>query len=304
MSESVIFRPIGPVTTMPLTTVPGIPGLFAKLVALSMFRPSSLSTETRLENLHLVFDNYRMDPEIIQRFKKVCGYGQGSEAPAVPAPYIQTLFIGLISKFISSPHFPINPMGLIQVGQSYEMIRPVSPDTVLNLSCHLLEMTQTEKGIHTRFQQLAKSEGDPVWQGIATYFTRAKNPPPKKKSDPKAQTPLTIQETISVPANIGRQYAAVSRDYNPHHLYGWTAKFIGFKQAIAHGIWSLARAGASLEKAFGYPDCMGVESVLKLPIFLPATITLGYETGKGVTSFELTDAQKGLPHLKGTFKVF
>jgi len=280
--------------------VPAIPKLFATLIALSVVRKSHLSQDAVLGNVKTVYKGWQLDPDMVSRFKTVCGYED--DGPQVPAPYIQTLFIGLVSRFISSSDFPINPMGLIQVGQSFSIERPIALSESLDLSCTLRDMTQTPRGITTRMAFEAASKGDTVWQGIATYFTRAKNPPPKEGTRNVEEELLPVREIVRVAADTGRRYAAVSRDYNPHHLYPWTAKIVGFRQAIAHGIWSLARAGASLEKAFGYPESFEMQGSLKLPIFLPATITLGYErTGEDVP-FELRDEKRALPHLKGIFK--
>ena len=49
------------------------------------------------------------------------------------------------------------------------------------------------------------------------------------------------------PADIGRQYAKVSGDYNPIHLSAVSAKLFGFPTAIAHGLWNKARTLAALE---------------------------------------------------------
>ncbi|MDQ9817487.1 MaoC/PaaZ C-terminal domain-containing protein, partial [Acinetobacter bereziniae] len=40
--------------------------------------------------------------------------------------------------------------------------------------------------------------------------------------------------------NTGRRYAKVSGDFNLIHIHAITAKAFGFKQAIAHGMWSKA----------------------------------------------------------------
>ncbi|WDP92062.1 MAG: hypothetical protein HUN04_21000 [Desulfobacter sp.] len=317
---AVVFSPQGPPLVLPMTAMPGIPGLFAKLIALSVVRPSDLPPDISIKNAVMTFDNYAMDPENLDGFKRVCGYPTDSDT--VPAPFIQTLFIGMVSKFIGTGYFPITPMGLIQVGQSFERFAPVTAETRLDLSCRLLDMTRTDRGIHTRIRMEARAAGAgkdarPLWQGTSLYFTRAKHPGPKTKKQIE-DTPLPVKETIDIPSDTGRRYAAVSRDFNPHHLYGWTAKLIGFKQPIAHGMWSLARTCALLETALGRPGRYRVDGQFKLPIFMPAAVTLGYETREAeedtageqpplkgvnqVTAFELRDQKQGIPHLKGKFR--
>lgn len=308
-----VFLPSGQGRVIVMNAPPSIPGLFVRLISLSMVRPGAPAPDTILENACVVYPGVTVDPDRVSRFRQICGYDM--DRSHVPASFIQSLFIPMMSRYISSSFFPISPMGLIQTAQSFELVQPVEPGFKLDLYCRILDMTRTEKGIISRFlMEAALAGGDPatrafdeakekdlVWQGIATYLTRSGTRGPKEKKQPPRDTPLSVQELIEVPGNTGRRYAAVSRDVNPHHLYTWTARPLGFKQPIAHGIWSMARAGASLEKAAGYPELTVMAGYLKLPIFMPARITLGYAFSGTDASFELRDQATGVPHLKGSF---
>lgn len=314
MPQNTVFSPSGPARVVVMNTPPPIPKVFAKLIALSLIRPTLPGRDTVLEKICMVYPGVTIDPEKVNRFKQVCGYDLNKSN--VPAAFVQSLFIGMMSQFISSSFFPINPMGLIQTGQSFELIQTVSPGVKLDLYCRMLDMTRTEKGIVSRFLMeatvadnhpeknavAATDEKALVWQGIATYLTRSKSKKSKGKKQQRQDTPLPVKEVIAVPGNTGRRYARVSRDFNPHHLYTWAARPMGFKHPIAHGIWSMARAGASLEKAAGYPALTGMEGALKRPIFMPARITLGYTFSGSDARFELRDNAQGIPHLKGSFR--
>jgi acyl dehydratase len=78
--------------------------------------------------------------------------------------------------------------------------------------------------------------------------------------------------TWRVDAGTGRRYARVSGDVNPIHLHPWTAKAFGFPRAIAHGMWTAARAIAALQgrlpAAFTYDVAFGK------PLLLPSTVEL------------------------------
>lgn len=316
LETPVQFELTGPETLVELEKNPPVATLFLNLFFLSMIRPSTLDDDTRISKVRVVRKNLKPDAKKILRYKKVCGFASpGNIEPGnidpnttIPATYLQTLFIGLLGKFITTPHFPINPMGLIQVGQSFEQTRAVTTDEILNLSCQLHGIIKTNKGIHSQFLLMVISNKEIVWKGISTFFTRSKNKPPKKKRDERAEEKgLEIKESILVPRNTGLKYATVSGDYNPHHLYGFTARMIGFKQPIAHGMWSLARVMASMEKEFGAHYPIRADAAFKLPIFMPAVITLGHEPAETMPiepdetriNFELRDTKKGLPHLKG-----
>ena len=51
----------------------------------------------------------------------------------------------------------------------------------------------------------------------------------------------------SLPASASRAYAAVSGDVNPIHMSALTAKAFGFPRAIAHGMYTAARALSEYE---------------------------------------------------------
>ena len=86
-----------------------------------------------------------------------------------------------------------------------------------------------------------------VWESCSTVLSRAvegdgvKRPRPKP---PEIEDQLTLD--WSLPANLGRSYGGISKDYNPIHLYPWTAKLFGFRRQIAHGMCLLGMSAAAL----------------------------------------------------------
>ena len=292
-----------PETVVEIKKCPSMGFVFLKAFLLAPFRSSTIADDAIVKKTRIILKNYLPDKDLISNYRQVCAFSE-DRTDTIPISYLQSLFIGLLGKFITSPFFPINPLGLIHIFQSFEQKRPVTTDEILDLACTLDSIKKTGKGIETSFTLEVWSQGKLVWQGISVFFTRS--PVKKKKTaEKKDETFLEKKETIRVPAGTGRRYANVSGDYNPHHLYTVLAKLFGFKRAIAHGMWSLARVVASLDRAFGIHDSAFVEASFKLPIFMPATTCLGYEcqndteNQQTIVNFELRDKQKGLPHLKG-----
>jgi acyl dehydratase len=97
--------------------------------------------------------------------------------------------------------------------------------------------------------------------------------------------------------DVGRRYAAVSGDHNPIHLYPLTAKALGFRRQIAHGMWSLARCVAALENRL--PDAVTVDATFKKPIFLPGTVAFGQDPAEDGIAFALTSPTSAAPHVVG-----
>ncbi len=291
----------GPKTEIELKKLPVMGGIFLKGFFLSFLRPDTVDATTRVKASSIVLKNYIPDPVIIENYKKVCGFKR--EEPTIPASYLQTVFVGLLGKYIVSSFFPLNPLGLIHTFQSFDQKRPVKIDENLDLSCSLTDIVPTEKGIESHFLLEVIISSELVWQGSAVFLTRKKAKKAKKKNI-EDEVYLAPKETVNVPTDIGRQYAKVSGDYNPYHLYGFFAKIFGFKSAIAHGMWSMARVVACLDTVFTVNYPFRVETSFKLPVYLPARLNIGFEAENNTDEqteirFELRDEQKGLPHLKG-----
>ena len=57
-----------------------------------------------------------------------------------------------------------------------------------------------------------------------------------------------VSEPIEIASGTGWRYARISGDFNPIHLTDRTAGMFGFKQSVAHGMWSLGRCLGSAAK--------------------------------------------------------
>ncbi|MDT8377491.1 MAG: MaoC/PaaZ C-terminal domain-containing protein [Desulfotignum sp.] len=289
--------------TIHMAHLPLMPAMFCRLLISAIGKQTRLSGPGRVAKVRLRLKKVTLDPEQIDRYRRVCGYAHAPDHPFVPSAFIQTLFIGLLGRYITSDFFPINPLGLIQTDQQFESRYPVQMGDSLDLSCTLHDMTWTDKGISTRFHLEASQDGHPVWQGISTYLTRTsgqRSTAKKMIQDP----PLPIRMTIRIPSGTGRNYARISGDYNPHHLSDITARIIGFKQAMVHGMWSLARTLAGLETFTTVPPLFSLDVSFKLPVFMPATLNVGCKQvilGNGLHQifFDLRDTFTRRPHLKG-----
>jgi acyl dehydratase len=103
-----------------------------------------------------------------------------------------------------------------------------------------------------------------------------------------------------VPDDAGRRYAKVSGDVNPIHLSGLTAKALGFKRAIAHGMWVKARVLGAL--AGRLPEALEVDVAFRKPLFLPSTVALATAEVAGGWDVAVRSASSGTEHLLGTIR--
>jgi acyl dehydratase len=93
----------------------------------------------------------------------------------------------------------------------------------------------------------------------------------------------------------------VSGDVNPIHLSAVTAKALGFKRAIAHGMWVTARVLAALEGRL--PSAMSVDVAFRKPLYLPSTVTLATaQVPPGGWDVAVRSSTTGAEHLVGAIR--
>ncbi len=69
-----------------------------------------------------------------------------------------------------------------------------------------------------------------------------------------------------VAANAGRQYAKLSGDFNPIHLSNITARLLGMRQAIIHGMHTVAKVEAHLRQSEPHLSMLEAQFKRALPL--------------------------------------
>jgi len=102
-----------------------------------------------------------------------------------------------------------------------------------------------------------------------------------------------------LPAGVGREYGAVSGDRNPIHMSALSAKAFGFPRAIAHGMYTAARALADVGPRRGQTYDWTVE--FAKPVLLPGTVTVEIaEPQRGSFEYTARHPRSGKTHLTGS----
>jgi len=298
----------GPPQQVVLTRRLSVPEQLARAVWRSRGRQQGKLAAGALERLgpiEILQRQLRLDRGRLERFREVCADRGGAEI--VPACFLQSLFLGPMAAIMLHPRFPLNPLGLVHLRQRFDQLRPVGPDERLELRCHLAELRETDRGLETDCGMELRSGEELVWQGLATLLSRNRNARSgsRKRAQHAASGNLDGDvKLIEAPANTGLRYAAASRDYNPHHLYPMTARLVGFKRPIAHGMWTLARALSELGGTAPEARQLKVEAAWKRPVFLPGRVAVRADEGdprsEAGLAFEVFHPERGEPHLKAS----
>jgi acyl dehydratase len=249
------------------------------------------------EGLDLVLPGVKADPAEVAAYGKVCGFGLRDQ---LPPTYPHMLAFPLHMAVMSDGSFPFGAVGLVHVENSITQKRPIGIHEEMTIRVSPTELQPHPKGKTFSLVTEVFVDGEIVWESTSTMLRRGKSNGDAGKQEKgfeslPADTPASAEWKLD--GGLGRRYAGVSGDRNPIHMHSLTAKPLGFPGAIAHGMWTKARALAQLENRL--PGAFEAEVRFRKPILLPARVEFASaEEGEKIL-FAVRDAKKGTPHLDG-----
>ena len=256
--------------------------------------PGIKKTGGALPDLTLERNDVVVERAEVDRYAAVCGFPTKDVAPV---PYLHMLAFPLHMALMTDAAFPFPAIGSVHLENSITQHRPVAIGETVSLSLKADKLRDSTKGRAWDMNVLGTVGDEVVWESVSTYLRVGKGD--KDNGDPGSSfAAIDAKGPVwSIPENMGRTYGAVSGDRNPIHLYPLTAKALGFRRHIAHGMWSKARCIAALENRL--PDHVTVEVAFKKPIFLPGKARFGAEANAAGWDFALVNPKSGAPHLLG-----
>lgn len=262
------------------------------------------TTDQPQEPLEAACDHLAIDPGQVQAYRRVCGFPEGTEVP-VTFPHI--LAAPLHLALLTHSRCRIPAAGIIHARNLIRQFRPLAPGQVLAVTVRLEGHREVRNGYEADVLTEARAEGEVAWESVTTVFVRRKSPgaqgdSPGKSATAPGEGPAVRQSLeVSLPPDQGRRYASVSGDYNPIHLYPWSARLLGFSRPIIHGMWSLARCVAAIP-APPLPQALEVE--FRRPISLPGKVRLEAGESDGGSFFRMVHPETGKAYLTGRFVPF
>jgi len=235
-------------------------------------KPYVAPAGTVIEPIELEARRVKLSAAHLRRYCDICGVPSGA---ALPPAYLHAVAMPMHMQLFIARGFPVKVLGLIHLRNTIRVYRGIDTRAPLRLSVHFDTQRLTEAGQEYDFTTRYERDGELVWEEISTMFARGNAPPKteggKRPSIERSHHPETGTETqtLEIPVNTGWRYAQVSGDFNPIHLTARTAAMFGFKQAVAHGMWSLGRC---LGAAAAHLPAEGiqVDTQFKLPVYLPS----------------------------------
>ena len=138
-------------------------------------------------------------------------------------------------------------MGSVHLSNTIIQHRSIRLDETLALDCELADHENTDRGIEFAFRCRAYANNECVWEDYSLYLSRRAGKvgkkAPKKHAEPRS---YSHQQPLQIVAMTARRYALASGDFNPIHLHNLSAKLLGFRKMVVHGMWSKAACIAKL----------------------------------------------------------
>ncbi len=255
-----------------LAAPPRLAPLYVRALAGSRSR-GARHREPVLPGRAVVVREARIDPDLVARYARVCGFGLGD---AVPVTFPHLLAFGAQVHLMAMPGFPLPLPGLVHLRQRISAHRPLHLGERAGVRVWAEHLRAHPKGASVDLRAAVSVGEELVWEGRSTYLARGAQAPPD--GDPGRELPALPEPTgpatatWPVPAGTGRRYAAVSGDVNPIHLSALTARALGFPRAVAHGMWTAARTLAALGPRL--PGAVTADVAFSRPVLLPTTLSL------------------------------
>jgi acyl dehydratase len=182
--------------------------------------------------------------------------------------------------------FPFRIPGMIHV--SNDLVEHRVPDVRRPLVMHTTADTKPPEptgAVHVIVTTVAEQEGQPVFTCSSDYLAVRGQRAAKENKGHHAHAHPPVLASWQLDAASGRRYAAISGDWNPIHLWRWSARLMGMRVPIIHGMHTVAKACALLE-ANTRRRIVSISARFKAPIPLPGAAALAADTQAG--SFAVT----------------
>lgn len=300
-----------------LSEVPGLGGLYGKALgrtvraALPQSMTSASPPPHTLPEVAYRVEDVEVPAATLADYQHLLGE-PGTDT--LPPGFVHVLGFPLAMALMVRTDFPLPVMGMVHVANTITQRHPLSSQDRLHVRAWTQHLRAHRSGTQVDLVVEVSGESGPqaAWRGVSTYLAKGRTLPGLALAEPAGRgrvqnagtegtegsedLPVTSQWRLR--ADTGRQYAAISGDRNPIHMSALSAKAFGFPKAIAHGMYTAARALAAVGPARGEAFTWDVQFVK--PVLLPGTVALNLSATEG-GSYRYTgwNLRNGKPHFSG-----
>jgi hypothetical protein len=253
------------------SALPCLPPVGASLLLRALFKRAHRAPAGRqaaLQSDFLIAPYARPD---VERYNAALGFGPGSTP--LTYHYLAVQRAHLLTML--APAFPYRIAGMVHVENAL-VLHAELPDAAMRLSTRIDILPPTGSGaIHCALVTEGRCGDTLVFACTSNYLAQRGT---RRGATAPSRSPSPIQEGAAiggwpVPRSAGRAYARVSGDWNPIHLAGWSARLLGLRAPIIHGMHSVGKAAAQLERWSGQ-RVTAISVRFRAPVPLGAAVVL------------------------------
>ncbi|MFF0943226.1 MaoC/PaaZ C-terminal domain-containing protein [Kocuria sp. CPCC 205300] len=299
-----------------LTDVPSLGGLYARAAAgaaggaltrgLAARRPGRRPGPPALPAVEHVVEGVVVDAPGHEAFCRTVGapLREGPGRTEAFSGHLHALAFPVAMSVLTRRDFPLPVLGMVHLANEVEHRGAVAVGEDLTATAHAERLRPHRAGAQVDVvARFSREDGEVVWTGRSTYLAKGVRVPGTADDAPRREfAPPAPTGRWQLPAGTGRDYAAVSGDWNPIHLSGPTARALGMRGTIAHGMYSASRALAEVGVPAGTAFRWTVE--FAAPVLLPGTVAVAVsDDGRGAqwrrSDYVGWDPRRGRPHFTG-----
>jgi hypothetical protein len=234
-----------------------------------------------------------IDSNQLRRYRQALGFRD----EGIPLTYWYLLAQRAQVATMLDDAFPFRLPGTVHTANALQLLGQAERDAPLLLATSVLIKPPAEHGaVYAELDTIARQGDVDVFSCRSTYLlVRGQRGPRKQQRGGDAALPPLASWQLG--RKTGREYAAVSGDWNPIHLWAWSARLMGMKRPIIHGMHTLARACAELEQASG-ERVVALDGRFKAPAPLGSELLLAADLG--ARNFSVGSG--GRPVAEGSFR--
>lgn len=208
-----------------------------------------------------------------------------SATDVLPAGFVHAMAFPLAMSVMNRDDFPLPLLGMIHLDNQVVQYAPVRFSEAIDVRARAENLRGHRAGTQLDLVAEVRGAGDGAlrWRGVSTYLAKGVFLPgvDKREEAPAAAADFRTPDPTALwqlGVDTGRAYAAVSGDFNPIHLSVLSARALGLRRSIAHGMYLASRALADVGAGRG--EAFRWDVSFEAPVFLPARVALAISSGQ------------------------
>ncbi|NMP30417.1 hypothetical protein HII17_02480 [Thalassotalea sp. M1531] len=194
----------------------------------------------------------------------------------IPPSYLFNISYRYIGQLLAQAHFSSKLMGLIHLSSQFQLLESVNWRDTFDLILSFTACNRTDKGLIYRIEinLIQRDKACLVCVNEILDKDLSFRSSQKREHNPACGE---LIDSIDLDVKKARAYAKLSGDFNPIHLSSASAKLLGMKNCVMHGMFNLHWSLTKIPLSSGVKQ---INAKFNQPCFLPREVKLvGMDTG-------------------------